>query len=297
MVPGASRRMIEHAAACEADEVVIDLEDSVSPDRKARARRTTASALASVPFRAASLTVRVNALTSPECLRDVERLLAARAAGARLDCLMLPKVNGVDDIHYLEHLIGALEQELSHSSAIGFVVQIETARGVLAAAASAKACGERLEAIAFGPGDYAADLGVPAAHIGSSALPYPAHQWHWVMSELSNCARATGAQAIDGPWGDPDDRAGFMESAQMAIALGYDGKHCIHPRQVPWANEAFSPTADQIQRARQIQDAISEARRRGLGATSVDGKMIDEASWRLASRILARAGQLAGPDR
>jgi citrate lyase subunit beta/citryl-CoA lyase len=171
------------------------------------------------------------------------------------------------------------------------VLQLESATGLVGLASTSQATG-RVEALAFGPGDYAADLGVGRFVIGSSDPAFPGHQWGWAMSEIANHARAIGAQAIDGPYADVTDEVAFRSSADIAVALGFDGKHCIHPRQVPWAIEAFTPSEQRVEEARRLLQAVQVAQADGRGAALLDGRMIDEASRRLALRILIRADGL-----
>lgn len=283
-VPGSSARMVEKAAGLEADEVVIDLEDSVAQDRKDEARAATVAALGALEFAAPIVSVRVNAVGSPAGLRD----LLALAGAARLDAIVVPKVERAADVHAVARVLDALEAELGRPR-IGLVLQLESAAGVLGLDASAGAS-ERIEALAFGPGDYAADLGVESLVIGSSDPRHPGHQWAWPMAEIANRARAAGAQAIDGPYADVADEAAFRTSAAVAATLGYEGKHCIHPRQLPWALEAFTPSAERLAEARRLLEAVAEAATGGRGAALLDGRMVDEASRRMAERILARGG-------
>jgi citrate lyase subunit beta / citryl-CoA lyase len=286
-VPASSPRMLEKAAGVEADEVVLDLEDSVAADRKDQARDAAVGALRGLAFSASTVAVRVNAVGTPAGLRD---LLALAAAGdARLDALVVPKVESAADVHAVARVLDALELEAGGARRLGLVLQLESAAGVLALGGSAGAS-SRLEALAFGPGDYAADLGVESLVIGASDPAFPGHQWAWPMAAIANHARAAGVQAIDGPYADVHDEAAFRASAAIAGALGYDGKHCIHPRQVPWAIEAFTPSDQRVAAARRLLNAVGEAAAEGRGAALLDGRMIDEASRRMAERLLARAG-------
>jgi citrate lyase subunit beta / citryl-CoA lyase len=289
-VPGSSPKMIARAATVAADEVVIDLEDSVSLDQKYQAREHTVAALRTLEFAAATVSVRINCVGTRECLHDLIALV--RDDTMRLDALVLPKTERADQVHFIVHALDSLELDAGRTRPIGLVLQLESAAGLVGLAHSSQAT-RRLEALAFGPGDYAADLGVGGLVVGSSDPAFPGHQWAWAMSEISNHARAVGAQAIDGPYADVADEVAFRSSAAIAVALGFDGKHCIHPRQVPWAMEAFTPSPERVEEARRLLEAVAVAQAEGRGAALLDGRMIDEASRRLALRLLARADRLA----
>jgi citrate lyase beta subunit len=214
------------------------------------------------------------------CRADLDAL--APIAGDRLQSIIVPKVEEAEDLKVVESLLGR------HAERIDLQAQIETPKGVVNIREIARAS-DRLVTLIFGPGDYAAALGVPQQDIGMVDERYPGHQWHWVMSEIAAHAHASGLQAIDGPYVDFGDEAGYRESALRARLLGFDGKWCIHPNQVSWANESFSPDADELARAKEILDAYDEGLRAGRGAISVGGKLVDEASRKLAEATLARA--------
>jgi citrate lyase subunit beta/citryl-CoA lyase len=149
----------------------------------------------------------------------------------------------------------------------------------------------RLEALIFGPGDYAASMRMPSSGIGTTDASdelYPGHRWHAVMHTIVAAARANNLRAIDGPYSAYQDAAGFEKSCRIARAMGFDGKQCIHPSQLPIANTVFSPTDDDIAHARRVVDAYQASIKGGHGAASLDGKMIDEASIRLANVVLSQ---------
>lgn len=292
-VPGSNRQMIEKAAASAADQVFLDLEDAVAPTEKKGARSLVVQALNELEFGAKLRVVRVNDVTTPYCYGDVLEIVTG--AGPNLDCLMIPKVVGASQVHFVDWLLSGLEAELRLERGIGLELQIESAAGAVRLAEIATAS-SRTETIIFGPGDYAVDLGIAQFDIGMIDPVYPGHQWHWVMSEVVNHARAAGVQAIDGPYVDFGDRDGYVESARRALRLGFDGKWCIHPNQIEWASEVFTPTAEQVELAERLLSAYEEATAAGRGAAAFEGKLIDEASRKMAERILARA-RAAGPDR
>ncbi|HWB70805.1 MAG TPA: FAD-linked oxidase C-terminal domain-containing protein [Egibacteraceae bacterium] len=146
---------------------------------------------------------------------------------------------------------------------------------------------------AFGPGDHAADMSVPQLDLGMIEPGYPGHQWHHILALIVNTARAVGCDAIDGPYGDYGDRDGYRESCRRAMLLGCDGKWCIHPWQVEIANETFPPTKEQFAHAQRMLEAYRHAVGGGKGAASLDGKIIDEASGKMAEKLVRR-GRAAG---
>jgi citrate lyase beta subunit len=247
-VPGSNLRMIEKAAGLPADEIVIDLEDGVASSDKDAARANLDAASAQ-----GTLAVRINAVGTPWFERDLEAVVERRP-----EVVVLPKAE-------LEHLalVGGLAIE----------VQIETARALVDVERIAMA---GVEALVFGPGDFAASLGVPVLTIGAAASEY-------ALARIAVAARAAGVQPVDGPYAVLDDEAGLRASAQRALALGYDGKWCIHPRQLEIVNEVFTPSAEEVERARRILAAAD-------GATALDGEMVDPATKRLAEGVIARAG-------
>lgn len=292
-VPGSNPQMMEKAAASAADEVLLDLEDAVAPSEKAAARALVAEAVRSLDFGEKVVAIRVNDASTPFCHQDV--IEVATAAGPRLQCLVVPKVEDAGQVHFVHHLLSGLGTAAGREQPIGLELQIESPGGATRLGEIAHAS-VRAETIVFGPGDYAASMGIPQLDVGEIDPTFPGHQWQWVMAEIVNHARGVGAQAIDGPYANFRDRDGYLESARRARALGFDGKWCIHPNQIEWANQAFTPTQDQYERAERVLDAYREATAAGLGAAVLDGKMIDEASRKMAEQIAAR-GRAAGLTR
>jgi citrate lyase subunit beta/citryl-CoA lyase len=244
--------MLEKAATLRADEVVIDLEDGVAQEDKEQAR-------ANLPLARArgTLAVRVNKGSAA----DLE------AAAAVADVLVLPKVES------------AAEVEAAAAAGLPLEVQIETALGLVNVEAIAQA--PQVEALLFGPGDFAASLGVPVLTIGTGASEY-------AMARIAVAARAFGLQVIDGPHAALDDPDALRRSAERALALGYDGKWAIHPAQLEVLDEVFTPSAAEVERARRILTTD--------GAVRLDGEMVDEATKKLAAGVLARAGGQEGGD-
>ncbi len=247
-VPGDDERKLARAATIPADEVILDLEDAVSPVRKDEARALVERALRDLRFAAATIAIRVNRGSDDD-------LALIRAV--QPDIVVLPKVESADELAGLP---------------VPAEAQIETARGLVECERIAAASG--LEALVLGPGDLGASLGVPELTIGEGA-----HVGHALMRGLV-AARAYGVAAVDGPFVTLDDPGGLRRAALRSRALGYDGKWCIHPAQVEICNEVYSPTAEEVERARRILGVDGVAR--------LDGEMVDEANRRMAEAILAR---------
>jgi citrate lyase subunit beta/citryl-CoA lyase len=285
-VPGSSPHMMAKAAASTADHVFFDLEDACAPSEKLSSRKLVVEALNSLDFGRKVRVVRINDVTTRWCYGDVLEVVSG--AGANLDCLMIPKVQDASHVHFVDHLLSGLEADLGLRRCIGLELMIETAGGAVNLKEVAEACPARAETLIFGPGDYAADLGVPRLALGMIDPDYPGHQWHWVMSALVAHARAAGLQAIDGPYVDFHDREGYVASARRSRLLGFDGKWCVHPNQIEWANGEFTPSEQLCEEAERVLAAYAEATAAGRGAAVLDGKMIDEATRKLAEKLVAR---------
>jgi citrate lyase subunit beta/citryl-CoA lyase len=245
--------MLAKAAGLGADEVVVDLEDGVAVAEKEAARANLASASAR-----GTLAVRINGVRTAWWRDDL-------AAAAHADVIVVPKVESADEVAAVAELLPA---------GVGLEVQIETARGLVEVERIA-AVGAPLEALVFGPGDFAASIGVPVLTIGAGASEY-------ALARIAVAARAFGLQPIDGPYAVLGDRAGLLAGAERALAHGYDGKWVVHPDQIEPVNEAFTPSPEEVERARGILAAAD-------GASRLGGDMVDAATKRLAEGVLARS--------
>jgi citrate lyase subunit beta/citryl-CoA lyase len=284
--------MLAKAAGLPADEVFLDLEDSVAPREKSdTSRENVVHALIENRWSATTVAIRVNAVSTPWCLKDLSYVVTR--AGPKLDCVVIPKVEDRSQIHFVDHLLGQLEAEAGLDRRIGLEAQIETARGMVNVEQIAEAS-PRLEALIFGPGDYAASLGVPQLTVGKIEQDYPGDQWHYALSRIITTARAFGLQAVDGPYSAVRDLAGFRESARRSRLLGFDGKWAIHPDQITLCNETYTPDQAQFERAVRILGAYQQATDvNGTGAAIFEGEMIDEASRKMAEALVIR-GRAAG---
>ena len=285
--PATRRNMVEKALASDADAVFLDLEDAVAPEDKAGARGDVISALQELDWRGRSTLFRANALDTPYFYRDLIEVV--EEAGGSLDAVMIPKVNRPEDLHAVSVLLEGLE--LATGLDVGqtrIQAQIEGAEGLANADAIARAT-DRLEAIHFGPGDFAATLRMPLTSIGVMDEwdeAYPGHRFHYAMQRIVVAARAAGGRVVDGPVADYGDEEGLRRSCLLARSLGFDGKWCIHPAQIPVVNETFSPTEKEVEWAQKVVAAYEEANAAGSGSVSVDGQMVDAASIRMAQNTL-----------
>ncbi len=290
-VPANRRRMVEKALASEADGVFLDLEDAVAPSDKADARKDVVNALRELDWRDRPKLYRVNALDTPFFYRDLIEVV--EEAGPSLDAVMVPKVNRSEDVQAVAILLIQLELATGlERGKIKIEAQIESAEGLTNVDAIARAT-NRLEALHFGPGDFAANLRMPQTSIGVMDEwdeTYPGHRFHYIMQRIVVAARAAGVRALDGPVADYGDEEGLRRSCLVARALGFDGKWSIHPAQIGPVNEVFSPTEEEVDWARKVVAAYEEANATGSGSVSVEGQMVDAASIRMARNTLDFAG-------
>jgi len=275
--------MLAKARALPADELVLDLEDAVAPGDKDAARSALAGELRE-GFGERTVSVRVNGVGTPWLQADVAEVVGAMAGGARVDTLTIPKVESAADLALVEGLAGAAESAGGADGPVGFEALIETAAG-LAHAVEIAASSPRLEALILGYADLAASLGLPPGPVDPAA-----DRWHFARGVLVVAARAAGLAAIDGPFLGIDDPEGLEREAGRAHALGFDGKWAVHPSQLEPLAELFTPSTDEVARARSVLGALADS---AAGAARLDGEMIDEASRRHAERVLARAGAAA----
>lgn len=291
-VPAANWHMIEKGAASKADAVILDLEDSVAPDRKESSREHVIRAFRELDWGTTSRAYRINSLTTRYCYRDVIEIV--EAVGDRVDLIIVPKVGAAEDLYVVATLLAQIELNRGFEpGGIGLGAQIETAVGLVNAGTIARS-GPRLQTIIFGPGDYAASVRMPSSAIGVEDewdRLYPGHRFHFAMASVVAAGRAAGVRVIDGPMAEYRDAEALRRSCLIARSMGFDGKWCIHPDQIAVVNDVFSPTPQEIERARRVVDAYEAATRDGSGVVSLDGQMVDAASIRMAQTVLDLAGQ------
>ncbi len=269
-VPARPNRKLEKASELVADEIVIDLEDSVATAEKEEARAAVTEALAHGRWASETVSVRVNGTSTPWFEDDVRAIVGA---GERLDSVIVPKVEAPADLGRAEALVSEAERERP----VGLQALIESARGLRDVDEIAEAS-PLLEALILGPADMSVSLGFASPEDGS--------RWDFIRGAVLVAARAAGLQAIDGPFLQISDLEGLRESAGRARDLGFDGKWALHPSQIDSLNELFSPTAEEAARASAILEALDGA---GGGAALLGGEMIDEASRKRAEALLASA--------
>lgn len=292
-VPGHIEKMHHKAAASSADVLMLDLEDSVPVDVKEAARRQIIDSLQSTDWQGKTITFRMNALDTPFGYRDL--LEVAETAGHLLDSVVVPKVNHPADIHFVSRLLDGIEMERATSRPISIEASIETAAGMERVADIAKSS-HRLRSLIFGIADYQASIGARLVSISGHGENeediYPGHRWNFAMSRMVMAAKAADLLAIDAPYGNFRDPDGLRRATAMSCALGFDGKWAIHPAQIDIINDMFSPSEEDIERAGRILEAAKEAEKKGQGAVAVDGRMVDQATVRLARQVWEQAVHL-----
>ena len=292
-VPGHVQKMHRKAAASNADVIMLDLEDSVPVDAKENARAQVIQSLLDYDWASKTVTVRINALDTPFAYRDL--LEVAEKSGHILDSIVIPKVNSPGDISFADRMLNGIEMSKGGSSALGIEASIETAEGLLRAADIARES-DRLKTFVFGIADYSASVGARLVSISGHGEKeeelYPGHRWHFALSKIVMVAKGNGCLAIDAPYGNFKDQEGLRRSAIMSCALGCDGKWAIHPDQIDIINEVFTPSQKDIDLAAKVLEADAKAAADGKGAVAVEGRMVDQATVRMAKQLWEQARYL-----
>ena len=280
--PGHSLKMMAKAAASDADQVMFDLEDACAVSQKEAARKTVVEALTTLDFGGKIRTFRPNNIHTRFCYRDLIEVV--EAAGQYLDGVVIPKVNNPGDIAFVDTLLSQIEANVGLPAGhIKIEALIESADAVLHAEQIAKAS-PRMGGLIFGLVDFAGDIG--AKDLGAEQFFY----YNYAKAKTITAARAAGITCVDGVTLAIRDLDAARRDASMAARMGFDGKWAIHPSQVPVINEAFTPTADEIARARRLLEAYARADvEQGAGAIVLDDEMVDAASLRVEWKNLAIA--------
>jgi citrate lyase subunit beta/citryl-CoA lyase len=274
--PGNNRRMIQKAGTLGADAVILDLEDAVPMAEKETARALVRDSVEQVAAGGSQVFVRVNALITGLTAEDLRWVTQSGLTG-----VVLPKTESRQDVLEAVRLIDKLERERGiEPGSLALMPQLETATGVLDAREIATAS-KRIIALNFGSLDFTRDMGTTPSLEGTEVF--------YARSYIVVVARAARVMAIDTPWIDIADREGLVEEAKMARQLGFQGKLLIHPSQIEPVHQVFSPSEDEVAYARRVVQAFREAEAQGVGAISLDGKMIDVANARQAEELIARA--------
>ena len=302
-VPGSNPGLFEKAAASAADIVFLDVEDAVAPDDKEQARKNIIAGLNEINWGAKTMMVRINGLDTHYMYRDVVDIVEACP---RLDMILIPKVGVPADVYAIDMLVTQIEAAKKRQKRIGFEVLIETALGMANVEAIAQSS-RRLEAMSFGVADYAASTRARTTVIGGVNPDYGvltdkdakgerqyfwADPWHAAQTRMMVACRAYGLRPIDGPFGDFSDPDAFIAAANRVAVLGYEGKWAIHPSQIDLANKVFTPSDAEVNKARRIVAAMADAAKAGKGAVSLDGRLIDIASIRMAEALLKKAAAM-----
>ena len=290
--------MIDKARGLAVDSFFLDLEDAVAPLAKAEARGRVVDALNEGGWDGKIRSVRVNDLSTEWTYRDVIEVV--EGAGANLDTIMLPKVQGAEQVRWLDLTLSQIERANGlEPGRIGVEAQIEDARGLVEVDAIAGAT-PRMEALIFGPADFMASINMRSLVVGEQPPGYDVGDaYHYTLMRLLMAARAHDVQAIDGPYLAIKDLEGLRRVGGRSAALGFDGKWVLHPAQVDAVNELFSPRQEDYDHAENILDAYewhtSEAGGK-RGAAMLGDEMIDEASRKMAL-VIAGTGRAAGMSR
>ena len=281
-VPGSNARALDKARSLPADCIILDLEDSVAPDAKERARNEVVAALAQGGFGRREIVVRINTIESPWGLDDLRAM-----SGARADALLIPKVQSIDGLV----AVRARLEEFVARPGLDLWAMMETPLAVLRARALAAAAGaerNRLMVFVMGTNDLAKET---RAAIVPGRLP--------MLGWLSTCvaaARAYGLEIIDGVFNDFADEAGFRDECAQGRVLGMDGKTLIHPGQIGPCNEIFSPGEHEITQARAIIEAFEQPENAGKGAISLNGRMVERLHAEMARRTVTLADAIAARE-
>jgi citrate lyase subunit beta/citryl-CoA lyase len=290
--------MIGKAKDLGVDQVFLDLEDGCAPLEKPGARKNIVAALNEGGWGGKTRVVRVNDLSTQWAYRDVIEVV--EGAGANLDCVMLPKVQSAAQVIWLDTLLTQIELAVGlEVGRLGIEAQIEDPRGLVNVDEISQSS-PRLETIIFGPADFMASSKMRGLVIGEQPPGYDlGDAFHYPLVRILMAARAQGLQAIDGPYVQIRDEAGFRKAAQRSAALGFDGKWVLHPGQIDAANEVFSPRQEDYDRAENILDAYeysTSAEGGARGAVMLGDEMIDEASRKMAL-VIADQGRAMGMKR
>lgn len=287
------------------DVLLGNLEDAIPSDAKEAARNGLIAVAQAVDFGGTGLWTRINCLNSPWVLDDITELVAH--IGNKLDVIMLPKVEGPWDIHYLDQLLAQLEAKHGVKKPIMIHALLETAQGVNNVEAICTAS-PRMHGLSLGPADLAASRGMKTTRVGGGHPAYGVLEdprgdgaargffqqdlWHYTIARMVDACKAAGIKAFYGPFGDFADPQACEAQFRNAFLLGCAGAWSLHPSQIGIAKKVFSPDADEVRFAKRILDAMPD----GSGAVMIDGKMQDDATWKQAKVIVDLARQVAGKD-
>ena len=280
-VPGANEKMLYKSIATKADSLILDLEDAVTPERKDEARTIVNDWLGSVDFNGKERCVRINSLDTAWALQDIETTMQNAP-----DAYVVPKVSSLEELTIISKAISRCEEQFNHPlmSVALILVSTETPKGALQVSTFPEC--ERVVAMTWGAEDLAASLGAPTNR-GPDNRYLPPFEYCRTMTLLS--AVAGEVQPIDSVYVDFNDPQGLKEECQFASTIGFTGKLTIHPSQIDIVNDAFSPSASELEEARRLIEAFAEAEAEGRIAFSFKGKMVDVPHLNRARKMVERA--------
>lgn len=284
-VPANNARMVAGALGGDADLVFLDLEDAVPETEKAAARVAAIEHLRGAPPSEQLRAVRVNAMDTAHGFRDVVDLV--ERAGDHLDVVILPKATSARGVWWVSALMDQLERAAGIERPVGLEILIEEVEGLIAVEEIARAS-SRIQTLIFGAFDFAASQGIDTVDIAPGA-------WDYARNRILHAARAAGLDAIDCAHLAIEDAAGLEEEALASRRMGFAGKWAIHPGQVEAINRVFTPSGDELARARRMIDAYEESSRAGRGAIRLDGQLVDAGTVRIVRNVLERARAVAAP--
>lgn len=291
-MPGSSAKLIAKSRDLRVDQVFLDLEDSVAPIAKDDARERVVEALLAGEWLAPTKVVRINDIGTQWAYQDVVRIV--EGAGARLDCIMLPKVESAAQVSWLDILLTQIEKACGLDvGRLGIEAQIENAEGLVHV--NEIAAHPRVETIVFGPADFMASVNMRSLVVGDQPPGYEADAYHYILMRILMAARAHRKQAIDGPYGRIKDSDGYLKAASRSAALGFDGKWVLHPAQIDAANDTYGVSQSDFDRAElilQAYDYFTSAEGGAVGAAMLGDEMIDEASRKMALPIALKGRAL-----
>jgi citrate lyase subunit beta/citryl-CoA lyase len=269
-LPGNTPKMMINAGIHHPHAIILDLEDSVAPDKKPEARTLVRNALRSIDFFGAERMVRINQL--PLGLDDLSAIVPHN-----VHLVLVPKCENADQVKAVEAKVNQIRKEKKMKHDVFYMPIIESALGVENAFVIASSS-PNVVALAIGLEDYSADLGVMRTR--------EAHESFYARTRLVNACKAAGIQAIDSVFSDVADDEGLRQTIRVSKSLGFEGMGCIHPSQIEIIHQGYAPAGEEIEKAKKIVNAYLEARRKGLGVVSLGTKMIDAPVVKRAEKVI-----------
>lgn len=272
-IPGNNPSMLQNSDVFESDSIIIDLEDAVNVMEKDSARNLVKCYLDNLKNKSSELVIRINGLDTDYYIDDLNQIVCEK-----VDAIMLPKAH-INDLKKLDEILTSLEKERNIVKSIKIIPIVELAESLLEV--ETMAFQNRVDGILLGAEDFTSDLEVTRTKDGEEIF--------YARNRISVACAAAKIDAIDTPFTDTKDNLGLENDCKKAISLGMKSKSCIHPNQIETVNEMFSPSQKTIDWAKRILQAKIDADKKGLGAFSVDGKMVDKPIIERAQKILKKA--------